>query len=119
MQEAVDMKLRELEKNKKHMLVDMVGYVPNAIISKTIIKKATGVITAMSFSQGEELSEKSFPFDSFIQVIDGAADVHMGSKAFHLELGMGMIIPAHALHRFNAKQAFKMISIIIKSGYED
>jgi hypothetical protein len=36
-----------------------------------------------------------------------------------LKLGDGVIIPAHARHDFNAKQQFKMISTIIKSGYED
>jgi hypothetical protein len=36
-----------------------------------------------------------------------------------IKLGDGVIIPAHARHDFNAQQQFKMISTIIKSGYED
>ena len=40
-------------------------------------------------------------------------------KSNRLTLGQGIIIPAHARHSFNANVQFKMISTIIKSGYED
>lgn len=109
----------ELEKAKMHIIVEIVEYIPKAVISRTIIKKVTGNVTAMSFSEGEELSEKMIPFDTYIQIIDGAADVTIDNKPYHLKLGAGIVIPAHALHCFNANQQFKMISTIIKSGYED
>lgn len=109
----------ELEKGKDHIIVEIVEYLPNAVMSKTIIKKSTGNVTAMSFSEGEELGEKTFPYDNYIQIIDGAADVTIGQKKFHLKLGSGIVIPAHSLHHFNANQQFKMISTIIKSGYEE
>lgn len=32
---------------------------------------------------------------------------------------IGIVIPAHTRHCFNANEQFKMISTIIKSGYED
>lgn len=109
----------ELEKGKEHIIVEIVEYLPNAVMSKTIIKKATGNVTAMSFSEGEELGEKSFPYDNYIQIIDGAADVTIGQEKYNLKLGSGIVIPAHSLHHFNANQKFKMLSTIIKSGYED
>ncbi|TVR37784.1 MAG: cupin [Cryomorphaceae bacterium] len=109
----------ELPKGVEHIIVEIVEYMPNAVISRTIIKKITGNVTAMSFSEGEELSEKTLPYDTYIQIIDGAADLTMGEKLIHLTLGSGIIIPAHTLHHFNANQKFKMISTVIKSGYED
>lgn len=109
----------ELEKGKEHIIVEIVEYLPNAVMSKTIIKKATGNDTAMSFREGEELGEKTFPYDNYIQIIDGAADVTIAHKKYHLKLGSGIVIPAHSLHHFNANQKFKMLSTIIKSGYED
>lgn len=39
-----------LEIGKQHIIVEIVEYVPNAVISRTIIKKSTGNVTAMSFS---------------------------------------------------------------------
>jgi len=109
----------ELEKSKSHIIVEIIEYVPNAVVSKTIIKKTTGNITVSSFDTGEELAEKTSPFDNYIQIIDGAAELIINDKKYHLRLGEGIIIPAHAAHCFNAHQQFKMISTIIKSGYED
>lgn len=109
----------ELDKSISLIIVEIVEYVPNAVVSKTIIKKITGNITAMSFDEGEELGEKTIAFDTFIQIIDGNAEVIIDKKKHHLKLGSGMIIPAHATHCFNAQEQFKMISTVIKSGYED
>jgi quercetin dioxygenase-like cupin family protein len=110
---------RDLEKSKAHIIVEIIEYVPSAVVSKTIIKKSTGNITVSSFDAGEELAEKISPFDTYIQVIDGVAEVVINHKKYKLKLGEGIIIPAHATHCVNANEQFKMISTIIKSGYEE
>jgi hypothetical protein len=65
----------ELEKSKSHIIVEIIEYMANAVVSKTIIKKSTGNITVTSFDAGEELAEKLSPFDTYIQIIDGAAEL--------------------------------------------
>lgn len=109
----------ELEKLKPHIIVEILEYVPSSILIKTIIKKTTGNVTVTAVDAGEELAEKTSPFDTFIQIIDGSARVEIGDKKYKLRLGEGIIIPAHSPHCFNATEQFKMISTIIKSGYED
>ena len=109
----------EIEKAKAHIIVEIIEYIPNAVLSKTIIKRTTGNITASAFDAGEELPEKTSPFDNYVQIIDGTAELIMDKKKYQLNLGEGIIIPAHCTHCFNANQQFKMISTIIKSGYED
>ncbi len=109
----------ELEKSKIHIIVEIIEYMSNAVVSKTIIKKLTGNVTVSSFDAGEELSEKISPFDTYIQIIDGTAELVINDKKYSLKLGEGIIIPAHAKHNFNANEQFKMIATIIKSGYED
>jgi quercetin dioxygenase-like cupin family protein len=109
----------ELEKSKVHIIVEIIEYVPNGVLSKTIIKKTTGNVTASSFDAGEELAEKTSPFDTYVQIIDGTAQVHINDQPYKLRLGEGIIIPAHTRHNFNAYEQFKMISTVIKSGYED
>lgn len=109
----------ELEKSKPHIIVEILEYVPNSVLTKTIIKKTTGNITVSAVDAGEELAEKTLAFDSFIQIIDGAADVVIKGEKFKLALGEGMVIPAHSSHCIGATEQFKMISTIIKSGYED
>jgi len=108
--------ISELEKAKTHIIVEIIEYMPNAVVSKTIIKKLTGNITASSFDAGEELAEKISPFDNYIQIIDGAAELTINNKTYMLKLGDGIIIPAHSNHHFNANVQFKMISTVIKVG---
>lgn len=110
---------QEMEKSKSHIIVEIIEYMPNAVVSKTIIKKLTGNITASSFDAGEELAEKTSPFDTYIQIIDGAAELIINDKKYRLKLGDGIVIPAHSKHRFNANEQFKMLSTVIKSGYEE
>ena len=110
---------QELEKSKIHIIVEIIEYIPNAVVSKTIIKKTTGNVTVSSFDAGEELAEKISPFDNYVQIIDGTAEVVINEKKYTLKLGEGIIIPAHSKHCFNANEQFKMISTVIKSGYED
>jgi quercetin dioxygenase-like cupin family protein len=117
MKETID--TLELEKSKAHIIVEILEYVPNSVLIKTIIKKTTGNITVIAVDAGEELAEKSSPFDTFIQIIDGMAHLELGGRTYKLSLGEGIIIPAHSPHCFNASKQFKMTSTIIKSGYED
>lgn len=109
---------KEFQKAKAHIIVEIIEYVPHAVLSKTIIRKTTGNITVSSLDAGEELAEKISPFDNYVQIIDGTADLIINDKNYKLRLGEGIIIPAHAKHKFNANVQFKMISTIIKSGYD-
>src|SRR5438270_13623462 len=97
----------ELEKSKPHIIVEILEYVPNSILIKTIIKKSTGNISVTSLDAGEELAERTSPFDIFIQIIDGTAQVEIRKKKYKLRLGEGIIIPAHSSHCFTADEQFK------------
>jgi quercetin dioxygenase-like cupin family protein len=109
----------EVEKSKAMIIVEIIEYVADSVVIKTIIKKATGNINAVSFDTGETLDEKTRPYDKFIQIIDGKAEVIIDNKSEPLEKGQSIIIPAHSNHSFKANSRFKMISTTIKSGYED
>ena len=110
---------KEIEKSKVHIIVEIIEYIPHAVVSKTIIKKTTGNITVTSLDSGEELAEKTSPFDNYVQIIDGTAEVVINEKNYLLRTGDGIVIPAHSPHCFTANEQFKMISTVIKSGYED
>ena len=66
----------------------------------------------------KELEEKSSPFDTYIQIIDGKASLTINKKDYQLGLGQGIVIPSNQRHHFTANEQFKMISTVIKSGYE-
>jgi quercetin dioxygenase-like cupin family protein len=108
----------EVEKATAHIIVEIIEYVSNSVVIKSIIKKTTGNISAVSFDTGEALSEKKVPFDTFIQIIDGNAEIIIDGISNFLNTGQSIVIPAHTSNIVKANERFKMISTIIKSGYE-
>lgn len=76
-------------------------------------------MSAVSFDSEEILAEKKSPFETFIQVIDGNAEVEMDEQSHLLATGQSIIIPAHCRNIIKAKERFKMFPTIIKSGYKD
>lgn len=108
----------ELERAKAHIIVEIIEYVSHSVVIKSIIRKTTGNISAVSFDTGEALTEKTIPFDTFVQIIDGKAEIVIDGVSNILDTGQSIIIPAHSSNIVKAHERFKMISTIIKSGYE-
>jgi quercetin dioxygenase-like cupin family protein len=108
----------EIEKSKAHITVEIIEYIPNSVVIKTILKKSTGNISVMSFDSGEGLTEKTSAFDTYAQIIDGKAEIVISGKSNFLLTGQSIIIPAHAPNFVRPNGRFKMILTIIKSGYE-
>ena len=107
-----------IPKSLGQIIVALIEYVPNSVLSKTIMKKTTGNVTVVSFDLGEALTEKTSPFDTFLQIIEGKAEIIISKIVHCLNCGEGIIIPAHASHVVKANERFKMIQTVIKSGYE-
>jgi quercetin dioxygenase-like cupin family protein len=109
----------EIEKSKAHITVEIIEYLPNSVVSKTILKKSTGNISVMSFDSGEGQTERTTPFDTFLQIIDGKAEIVIRGEPHLLLTGQSIVIPAHAAHFIKPNGRFKIVLSIIKSGYED
>lgn len=109
----------EIEKSLPHIIVEIIEYIPNSVVSKTIIKKSTGNVSVMSFDTGEGLTEKTSPFDCFAQIIEGKAEIVIDKVPHLLNTGQGITIPAHAPNLIVPNGRFKMILTIIYSGYEE
>jgi quercetin dioxygenase-like cupin family protein len=112
------MDTNEVEKAQVLITVEIIEYIPNSVVIKTILKKSTGNISVMSVDSGEGLHEKTTPFDTFVQIIDGQAEIVINGKSNLLITGQSMVIPAHASNLIKPNGRFKMIQTIIKSGYE-
>ena len=108
----------EIEKAKVHITVEIIEYITNSVVIKTILKKSTGNISVMSFDSGEGLTEKTSPFDTYAQIIEGKAHIVIKGKSHLLLTGESIVIPAHASHLIKPNGRFKMIQTLIKSGYE-
>ena len=112
------METADLEKSKAYCIVEILEYVPNSVLSRTIVKKLTGNIVVSSLDSGEGFNAKISPFDTFIQIIEGKAEIEIDGESTNLMTGEGIIVPAHKSNSIKASERFKMISTVIKSGYE-
>jgi quercetin dioxygenase-like cupin family protein len=108
----------EVEQAKVLNNVEISEYVTGSIVSRLVIKKITGNISAISFDAGSYLPEKTIAFDTFIQIIEGNAEIIIDGILNNLHKGQSIIVPAHSSNIIRANERFKMISTIIKSGYE-
>jgi len=108
----------EIQKGKAHIIVELIEYEHNAVVSKSIMKKTTGSINALSFASGEGLNEKTSAFDTYAQIIDGNAIIEIDGKATLLHTGEGILIPAHQPSQIKPNGRFKLLLTVIKSGYE-
>src|SRR5687767_3941275 len=108
----------EFDKSKVFTTIEVLDYTPNSVVIKTIIKKLNGSINIISFDSREAIKEIS-PFDTFIQIIDGSGEIVIDDKSNLLKAGQSIIIPAHSRNTIRSNIRFKMLSTVIKSGYED
>jgi quercetin dioxygenase-like cupin family protein len=96
-------------------LAGLIDYQQGAVVSRTLIKKATGTVTLFAFDQGQELSEHTAPYDALVQVLDGDAQVTIGGEPLRLVAGQIVIMPADVPHAVKATGRFKMLLTMIRS----
>ncbi len=94
----------------------LLDYQKDSVVSREVVKKELGTVTFFAFDQGQGLSEHSAPFDAFVQVIDGEAEITISGKTHTVNSGEFIIMPANEPHALQAENSpFKMILTMIKS----
>lgn len=104
-----------IKKGAAHIVVELIEYEHDAVVSKSIMKKATGSIDALSFAVGEGLNENISPFDTYVQIIDGSAIIEVDDKPTKLQTGEGILIPANRSSHIKPNGRFKLILTVIKN----
>ncbi len=97
-----------------HNLAEMTQYQAGSIVSRTLLQTDSGTLTVFSFDQGQALSEHTVPFNAFIQVLDGQAEISIGGKPVTVRAGEIVLMPGGISHRVRAVERFKMLLIMFK-----
>ncbi len=100
---------------KVESLKDLINYQDGSVVSREIIRKTTGTVTIFAFDKGQGLSEHTAPFDALITILDGDAEVTIAGKAYHLDQGEMVTLPANNTHALKALSKFKMLLVMIRS----
>jgi quercetin dioxygenase-like cupin family protein len=100
---------------KVECLKDLINYLDGSVVSREIIRKSTGTITLFAFDKDQGLSEHTAPFDAFVQILDGEAEITISEKSYHLTEGQMIILPVNEVHALKAISKFKMLLVMIRS----
>jgi quercetin dioxygenase-like cupin family protein len=96
-------------------MASLVDYQDGSIVSRVIVKGESGNVTLFAFWQDQELSEHTAPFDALVHVLDGEAEIRIAGRAYRLQSGEAILMPANQLHAVKAIKRFKMLLTMIRA----
>ena len=85
------------------------------MVSREVLRKPTGTVTAFAFAEGQGLSEHTAPFDALVYVLDGEAEISISGNKHAVKAGEMIVLPAGKPHALNAVRPFKMLLVMIRS----
>ena len=94
-------------------LKSLADYQEGAVVSRMVINKKAGTVTAFAFEAGEGLSEHSAPFDALVVGLEGEAEIPIGGETHIVKEGDMLIMPANIPHAVNPITKFKMLLVLI------
>ena len=97
------------------VLAELVNYQDAAVVSRQITKAEAGNVTLFAFDKDQGLSEHTVPYDAFVQVVDGEAEVTIKGEPQTVAAGQMIIMPANIPHEMKAVKPFKMLLVMIRS----
>jgi len=96
-------------------LKSLISYQEGSVVSKTLVDRGIGTITLFSFDAGQGLSEHTAPFDAFVQIVDGEAEVTISGVKHTVKAGEIIIMPADKPHALRAEKRFTMLLVMIRA----
>jgi|SRR5581483_9011021 len=110
------MAVAELPVAERVRPLDLIAYQEGAVVSRTLVKRASGTVTAFAFAEGQGLSEHTAPFDALVHVLEGDAEIVIAGKTRHVSAGELIVMPANQPHALTARTPFKMLLTMIRSA---
>lgn len=92
---------------------DLTEYQAGSVVSRMVINKKAGTVTAFAFEKGEGLSEHSAPFDALVIGVEGEAEIPIGGVPHIVKAGDMLIMPANVPHAVKPLTRFKMMLVLI------
>ena len=95
-------------------MAEQIDYEENKVISVTMVKKPTLIMTLFSLYKGEEIGGHSSTGDAMVHILDGIAEITIDTKVYIVQKGEFIIMPANIRHALKAKESFKMLLTVVK-----
>ena len=83
------------------------------VVSKTLAQNDAVSITLFAFDEGEEIGTHDSTGDAMVNVIEGTGEFTVDGVKYEVKAGESLIMPAKKPHSVYAKEAFKMLLIVV------
>lgn len=103
---------KNIEKQTKLNLKDLVDYQDGQVVSKTLVQNYVVSMTLFSFDKGEEISTHAAGGDAMVTVLDGTGRFTVGDDVFILNEGETLIMPKDIPHAVFGEEKFKMQLVV-------
>lgn len=103
---------KNIAKQEKLQLKDLVEYQEGQVVSKTLVQNGTVSMTLFSFDKGEEISTHAAGGDAMVTVLEGVGRFTVGGEVFILRAGETLIMPKDIPHAVYGEERFKMQLVV-------
>lgn len=95
-------------------LASLIMPTPGGIASRILAKTTGGNVTLFAFDAGQGLTEHTTPFDALVMVLEGLVVLTIGGKPVDATPGTVVVMPANVPHGVEAKDASRMLLVMLR-----
>ena len=92
----------------------LIGYAPQGIASRVLLKNGGGNATLFAFEKGQALSEHTSPFDALVLILEGAMTLTIGGRPVKAAAGTATRMPAGIPHALDAEERTRMLLVMLR-----
>ena len=100
---------KNIAKQEKLLLKDLVAYQDGQVVSKTLVQNELMSVTVFSFDRDEEISTHASGGDAMVTVLEGVGRFTVGGDVFVLTEGETLVMPKDVPHAVYGQERFKML----------
>ena len=97
---------KNIDKQTKLTLKELVEYQEGQVVSKTLVQN--DYVSMTIFDKGEEISTHAAGGDAMVTVLEGKGRFTVGDEVFYVEEGETLIMPKDIPHAVYGEERFKM-----------
>ena len=104
---------KNIEKQTKLNLKELVKYQEGQVVSKTLVQNDYVSMTIFSFDKGEEISTHESGGDAMVTCLDGVGRITIDGVEHILHEGESIVMPARHPHAVYGQEQFKMLLVVV------
>ena len=95
-------------------LTEETQFVPNGIVSRTLLQTANSRVVLFGFAAGQELTEHTSTQHAVVQILTGECEFTLGTQPHHVKAGDLIYMPPNLPHALKAVTQFSMLLMLSK-----